>query len=145
MTSSLCRKAFPPSSNQSPGGNVQANERRFRQRYDASPLKLEIRMLNLFGRPKKAHMAIARDFAIGGIAIISPLKMKVGKRLLISIESRDHRLQAIPAVIIRAEASGGDYLYALKFAMGQLPEVASRGAYTVLQRLEVSLKSVSPA
>jgi len=119
---------------------MSASERRFRQRYDASPLKLEVRKIGLFGRAGKRHQAIARDFSIGGVSIVSPIKMKPGKRLLVSITSDDHSLQAIPATVLRAEPNDGDYLYALKFAMGQIPEAASRGAYTVLQRLEVTLR-----
>lgn len=120
---------------------MQANERRFRQRYDASPLKLEIRRLNWFGYPGKAEQAIARDFAMGGMAIISPRRLKPGKRLLLAIESRDHRLQAIPATVLRCDEDGEEFLCALKFAIGQLPETASRGAYIVLQRLEGTLKA----
>ncbi|MDK2777932.1 MAG: PilZ domain-containing protein [Pseudomonadota bacterium] len=122
---------------------MQPNERRFRERYNASPLKLEIRKLGWFGQPKKMHQAIARDFAIGGVAIVTPLKLKPGQKLLVSIENNDHRLQAIPAVVMRSEPLEGDYLCALKFSMGQLPETASRGAYTVLQRLEGSLKTAA--
>ena len=124
---------------------MQSNERRFRQRYDASPLKLEIRQLGWFGRPKKAHHAIGRDFALGGIAIITPLKLKPGKRLLLTLENKDHRLQAVPATVVRTEATQGDYLCALKFAIGELPESASRGVYTILQRLENTLKEPSIA
>jgi len=124
---------------------VQNNERRFRQRYDASPLKLEIRQLNWFGRPKKAHQAIGRDFALGGIAIVTPLKLKPGQRLLLTLENLHHRLQSIPATVIRCEAVEGDYLCAVKFALGQLPEPASRGAYTILQHLENTLKGPSAA
>lgn len=119
---------------------MSTSERRFRQRYDASPLKLELRQLNFFGRAGKRHQAIARDFSLGGVSVISPLRMKPGKRLLVAITSDDHRIQAIPAEVLRAEPCEGDYLYALKFSMGQVPEAASRGAYTVLQRLEGTLK-----
>ncbi|WP_430461920.1 PilZ domain-containing protein [Thalassolituus sp. LLYu03] len=122
---------------------MHANERRFRQRYDASPLKMEIRRISWLGRPGKSEPAIARDFALGGVAILTPHKFKPGKRLLVSIESRDHRLQAIPATVLRCEQQGSDFVCALKFAMGQLPETASRGAYTVLQRLEGTLKAAS--
>lgn len=119
---------------------MRESERRFRQRYDASPLKLEIRLLNWFGRPGKTHLAIARDFSIGGVSIISPLKLKQGRRILASITSDEHSLQSVPASIVRVDEQGGDFIYALKFSMGQVPEVASRGAYTVLQRLELTLK-----
>lgn len=124
---------------------MQNNERRFRQRYDASPLKLEIRQLNWFGQPKKAHHAIGRDFALGGIAIITPLKLKPGQRLLLTLENVHHRLQAIPATVVRCEPVEADYLCALKFSLGQLPEPASRGVYTILQRLETTLKEPSAA
>lgn len=129
--------------NQLPGNNVHANERRFRQRYDASPLRLEIRRLSWLGRPGKARQAIARDFAIGGVAAITSLKMKPGQKLLVCIENDDHRLQSVPATVMRCEPLEDNFICALKFAMGQLPETASRGAYTVLQRLEASLKKLS--
>jgi len=124
---------------------MSGKERRFRQRYDAAALKLEIRAINLLGQPGKRHRAIVRNFSLGGVSILSPLKMREGKKLLLSITSDDHSLQAIPASVIRAEAKDGDYLYAIKFSMGQIPEAASRGAYTVLQRLEVSLKQTMSA
>ena len=116
------------------------NERRFRKRYDAAPLKLEISKLNLFGRAGKRHQAIARDFSLGGVSIVSPIKMKAGKDLLISLTSDDHSLQSVPATVIRAEQQDGDFVYAIKFSMGKIPEAASRGAYTILQRLEINLR-----
>lgn len=124
---------------------MQAHERRFRQRYSAAPLKLEFRRINWFGRPKKPHPAIARDFAIGGLSMLSTAKLKQGQRILLSLESSDHRLQSVPALVIRAEAQGDEYLYALKFSLGDLPESVSRSAYNVLQRLELSLKSARAA
>ena len=124
---------------------MQTNERRFRQRYDAAPLKLEFRRIGWFGRPKKAHPAIARDFALGGLSMLTPHKLKPGQRILLSLESSDHRLQAVPAEIIRAEAQGNEFLYALKFSLGNLPDSACRSAYNVLQRLELSLKDTCAA
>lgn len=121
------------------------NERRFRKRYDAAPLKLEIRTLNVFGRAGKKHPAIARDFSVGGVSIISNIKLKPGKNLLISLTSDDHSLQSVPATVIRAEQHEGDYIYAVRFSMGQIPEAASRGAYTVLKRLEINLREASNA
>ncbi len=124
---------------------MQANERRFRQRYDAAPLKLEFCPLSWLGRPKKSHPAIARDFAIGGISMLSPTRLKPGQRILLSLESSDHRLQSVPALVIRAEAQGDEFLCALKFSLGDLPDSVSRSAYNVLQRLELSLKSARAA
>lgn len=123
---------------------MQANDRRFRQRYDASPLKLHIRRINWLGMAGKAEEAIARDFALGGIGIITRHKLKAGKQLLLSIESNDHRLEAIPATVLRCDPQGTEFVCAVKFAMGQVPELASRGAYTVLQRLESTLRATSP-
>lgn len=123
---------------------MRESERRFRKRYDASPLKLEVRLLNWLGRPGKSHLAIARDFSVGGTAIVSPLKLKQGRRVLINITSDDHSLQSVPATIVRVEEQEGDFIYALKFSMGQIPEIASRGAYAVLQRLELTLREHAP-
>lgn len=118
-------------------------ERRFRQRLEAAELKLEIRPVNWLNAPGKSYQAIAKDFAIGGMAIISPLKLKPGKRLLINISNADHRLCALPTTITRVEQQDGDFIYGLKFALGQFPELASRGAYTILQRFEQTLSQAS--
>ena len=116
------------------------SERRFRQRYDAAPLKIDLRVINVFGRAGKRHEAIARDFSTGGVSIITPLKMKPGKRLIVSLTSDDHSLQAIPAEILRTEKNHDHYIYALRFTMEQMPEAACRGADTVLQRLASTLQ-----
>ncbi|MCA6063945.1 PilZ domain-containing protein [Thalassolituus marinus] len=124
---------------------MQANERRFRQRYNASPLTIEVRSLNWLGRPSRPFAAQARNFAIGGMGILTANKLKPGKRLLINLANSDHRLQAIPAVVLRCDQAGDDFICALKFALGELPEPASRAVYTVLQRLEGTLKQPEAA
>lgn len=115
-------------------------ERRFRQRYAAAPLKLEVRQLNMLGRAGRRHLAIARNFSLGGVSMISPIKIKPGKPILISLTSDSHSLQRIPATVVRAERKNGEFIYAVKFSMGSIPEAASRGAYSVLQKLEDALK-----
>lgn len=116
------------------------SERRFRQRYDAAPLKLELRLINLLGRPGKRHQAVARNFSTGGVSIETQIKMKPGKRVLLSITSDDHSLQAVPAMVLRADSKNELYCYALQFNMEQVSEAASRGADTVLQHLEFTLR-----
>ena len=64
---------------------MQANERRFRERYDASPLKLELRNINWLGRATSPYPASACNFALGGIAVITTQKLKPGKRLLLNL------------------------------------------------------------
>lgn len=118
---------------------MQANERRFRERYDASPLKLELRNINWLGRATSPYPASACNFALGGIAVITTQKLKPGKRLLLNLANDDHRLQSVPAVVLRCDMTGNEYRCALKFTLTDLPEAASRAVYTVLQRLEGSL------
>ena len=118
---------------------MQTKEKRFQPRYDASPLKLEVRPIGWLGVTGKMHRAIARDFALGGIAIISPIKMKLGKQVLLTLENKDHRLDSIPAQIVRIEQDRGDYVYALEFVLNDLSDSASYVTHNVLQKLEFSL------
>lgn len=119
---------------------MQPNERRFRERFDAAPLKLEIRPYGLLGSLKKPHPAFARNFAIGGISIRTPRKMKAGQHVLLNIVSHYHHLQAIPAIVIRTELIEDEWHCAIKFSLGELSDNVRKVAYSVLQHLEVSLK-----
>lgn len=119
---------------------MKSRDQRFRQRYNASPLTLEIRPVNWFGVGGKIHKAVGRNFSIGGISIISPLKLKVGKRLLASLSTANHSLHSVPVTVLRIEEQKDDYIYALKFNMGELSDIASHSAYSVLKQLEESLK-----
>lgn len=123
---------------------MQTAERRFRQRQKSVRLKLEFCRLGWFGRPKKTQAASLHDFAIGGLTMFSDVKLKPGQRLLLNLSSQHHRLQAVPAEVLRCEASGDHFRYALKFSLGGMPEGASRLAYTVLQYLEQGLQRNAP-
>lgn len=125
---------------------MQTNERRFRQRYTAASLNVEISPLNWLGRPKKTFAVNStRNFAIGGLSVVSPQKLKPGQRLMLTIESHHHRLQAVPAIVLRAEQVNHEYHCALKFTLGELSDKASKAAYAVLQLLELSLKPARAA
>lgn len=119
---------------------MQPAERRFRQRQPAGRLKLEFCLFNWFGRPKKPQPATVSDFAISGLTMFSDVKLKPGQRLLLNLASHDHRLQAVPARIIRGDEHTGHYRYAVQFTLGDMPPGASRAAYSVLHQLEQGLK-----
>lgn len=120
---------------------MQANERRFRQRYRATQLTLEIHRIRWLRGPSQPSPATASNFALGGIGIITTRKIKPGKRLLLDLASSDHCLRGIPAVVLRCEPQGREFFCALQFTLDELPAAASQAAYTVLQRIESTLIS----
>ena len=114
---------------------MNRKERRFSQRYDAAPLKVEVRIKKLFWGWHPPHQAIGVDIAHGGIAILSPLKIRTGKRLLLSLGNQTHRLNSVPAVILRQTARDGDFVYGVRFELDPLGPKARASAEVVLQRL----------
>ena len=116
-------------------------ERRFSDRYAGAELKMEIRPLGLFGRPKEKHPALVSNFAIGGVAIMTPLRLKVGQKLQITILSEHHNLKAVPAEVVRYDGKQVDFRYGLKFDLGNLPQTANQNVLFILKQLEQSLQN----
>lgn len=115
-------------------------DRRFRQRQPAGRLKLEFCLFNWFGRPKKPQPATVSDFTLNGLTMLSDLRLKAGQRMLLTVASHDHRLQAVPARILSVEEQAGHYRYSVQFTLGDMPAGASQAAHSVLQQLEQGLK-----
>lgn len=115
-------------------------ERRYRKRFTAAPLRVLFCRCRWWGRERRYHDAFALDFAAGGMAIRSTIKMKEGTQLLLTLENSNHRLLDVPATVARVEQQEQEYLYGIKFTMGKLPDSSSRSAYSILQHLERSLK-----
>ena len=120
---------------------MTAPERRFSERYAGAELKMEIRTLGLFGRPKEMHPALVSNFAVGGAAIMTPLKLKIGQKLKITLLSEFHNLKSVPAEVIRCDGKQVDFRYGLKFNLSDLPETSLNSATFVLQQIEETLKN----
>lgn len=120
---------------------MTTTERRYRKRFTAAPLRVLFCRRHWWGRERMYHDAFALDFAAGGMAMRSTIKMKEGTLLLLTLENSNHRLLDIPAMVARVEPQDDEYLYGIKFTMGKLPDSKSRSAYSILQHLERSLKT----
>lgn len=122
-----------------PQQNPPATERRRHQRRDANGLGIEIRRRNWLGRWQKPHHAIGLNLSPSGLAILSPVKLRVGQTLLLSIGNRHQRLQALPAVVIHVEPRDGDFIYGLKIHLDDLGQNARQSYDTVLQLIQDSV------
>ena len=58
---------------------------------------------------------------------------------MLEIANQDHRLQAIPAVILRMEAQGKAIATRLSFNLGRLSDNARKAAYAALLHIEMNL------
>ena len=119
---------------------MTAPERRFSDRYAGADLKMEIRPLGLFGRAKEMHPALVSNFAVGGVAIMTPLKLKVGQKLRITLLSEYHNLKSVPAEVIRYDGKQVDFRYGLKFNLSQLPQTSTDNVLFILKQIERTLK-----
>jgi hypothetical protein len=119
------------------------SERRFQQRYGAAPLKLTLRRRYWLGLQGPEHVAIGRDFSRSGIAVFSKQRWRPGSLIVINLESSDHRLAAVPAELLRCEASGSEYVCALRFRLDHLSDNARQAVDTVLQRLQLTLDTAA--
>ena len=120
--------------------NAVINERRFRHRYDAAALKVEVCPVGWFGITGKKKKAFALDFSLGGISVVSESKFKAGQMVLITLECDMHCLQDIPMQVIRCNEKDKEYVLALQFNLGNLPDAARTAAYAVLKSIESELK-----
>ncbi|WP_221796910.1 PilZ domain-containing protein [Oceanobacter mangrovi] len=110
-------------------------ERRFAPRYDAAPLQVELQCRRLLGGWQAPHRAIGIDIARGGLAILSPLKLKSGSRVRLSLGNRHLRLHQVPARILRQTSRGSDFIYGISFELDDLPASARQSADEILAQL----------
>lgn len=120
---------------------MSTSERRARKRFDATDLVIKVQPISFFGLKKKTTPMLPCNFSVGGLAMSGAQKLKVGQSILLSLESANHRLQDIPAVVLRVHAQQNEYLYAVKFNLGYLSDPARKAAYGALQLIEYYLKS----
>jgi hypothetical protein len=108
-------------------------ERHFSQRYDAAPLKLELYQRSWLGQWQAPHHAMALEITLGGVSILSPLKLRIGQHLLISLGNRHHSLQQVTAEVIQKSPQGRDFLYGLKFDFSRQSDNSRQSAETLLK------------
>ena len=115
-------------------------ERRFHERYEGADLKMEICPLGWFGREKDKHPALVNNFALGGVGIVCPMKLKIGQKVVVTLLSEYHNLKSIPAEVVRFDGKHLDYRYGLKFNLSMLPEAANENVHFILEQMEAHLK-----
>lgn len=125
--------------------NDTSNERRFRQRYDDATLKIEVCPVGWFGITRKKKKAFALDFSLGGISIVCESKFKPEQKVLVTLGCDMHCLQAVPMQVIRCTEKNKEFILALQFNLGDLPEAARTAAYAVLKSIESELKQSAAA
>lgn len=121
------------------------NERRFNQRYEAAALKIELCTVGWLGVSRKKHKAFAQDFSLGGLSVVSTSKFKVDQKILISLDCGSHRFQTIPMLVTRCTPMNKEYVLALHFNLGDLPNAARTAAFSVLKSIENELKQGAAA
>jgi len=121
---------------------LTAKDRRFNERYEGANLKLELRPRYWFGLKKGKSPALVTNFAVGGIAIITPLKLKVGQVIHVTLLSEFHNLRQLPAEVVRFDGKGTDYRYqyGLRFNFNKLPKTASSNTTFLLEQIELTLR-----
>jgi hypothetical protein len=115
-------------------------ERRFSDRYLGASLKLELQPRYWFGLKKEKHPALVTNFAIGGAAITTPLKLKIGQRIQLAILSEFHNIRQVPAEIVRYDGKQVDYKYGIRFNFEKLPEIASHNTRFLFKEIERTLE-----
>lgn len=119
---------------------MTTKERRFSDRYQGASLKLELTPKYWFGLSKQKHPALVTNFALGGAAISTQLKLKIGQKIIISILSEHHNIKHLPVEVIRFDGKDVDYHYGIRFSFTQVPETASNNALFVLKQIENALR-----
>jgi hypothetical protein len=119
---------------------VITKERRFGDRYLGAGLKFELQSRYWFGLKKGTQPALVTNFSTGGAAIATPLKLKIGQRIQVTILSEYHNIRQLPAEIVRYNGKGADYHYIIRFNFGKLPEVASNNTVLILRQIELTLR-----
>ncbi len=115
-------------------------ERRFSDRHQGADLKFELQTQYWFGLKKEKHPALVTNFAAGGAAITTPLKLKIGQRIQVTILSEFHNIRQLPAEIVRYDGKEVDYHYGVRFSLGKLQKVASNNTLFILKQIERTLR-----
>lgn len=118
-------------------------ERRFNDRYLGASLKFELQLRYWFGIKKEKHPALVTNFAAGGAAITTPLKLKIGQQVQISILSEFHNIRQLPAEVIRFDGKQVDYRYGVRFNFSKLPKTANNNTLFILKQIELALSQTS--
>ena len=121
---------------------MTVNDRRFSDRYEGASLKLELRPRFWFGLKKEKSPALVTNFAVGGIAIITPLKLKLGQIIHVTLLSEFHNIRQLPAEVVRIDGKDMEYRYryGLRFNFNQLPETASNNTLFFLKQFEIAIR-----
>ncbi|MBL4797159.1 MAG: PilZ domain-containing protein [Oleispira sp.] len=121
---------------------MTAKDRRFSDRYEGASLKLELRPRYWFGLKKEKYPALVTNFAVGGIAIITPLKLKLGQVIHVTLLSEFHNIRQLPAEVVRSDGKDMDYRYryGLRFNLNKLPEIASNNTHFLLKQIELAIR-----
>ena len=121
---------------------MTAKDRRFSDRYEGASLKLELRPRYWFGLKKEKSPALVTNFAVGGIAIITPLKLKLGQMIHVTLLSEFHNIRQLPAEVVRFDGKDMDYRYryGLHFNFNKLPETASSNTLFLLKQIEMTIR-----
>jgi hypothetical protein len=114
-------------------------ERRFSDRYQGARLKFELQPRYWFGLKKEKQPALVTNFAVGGAAITTPIKLKIGQRIQVTILSEFHNIRQLPAEIVRYDGKEVDYHYGVRFSFSKLPEIASNNTLFILKQIELAL------
>ncbi len=117
-------------------------ERRFSERFQGASLKVELSPRHWLGLKNEKYPAIITNFAIGGAAITTQLKLKVGQHIKISILSEFHNIKQLPAEVVRFDGKEVDYHYGVRFNFKKVAETASKNALIVLQQIEKNLLKI---
>ena len=122
---------------------MTVNDRRFSDRYEGASLKLELRPRFWFGLKKEKSPALVTNFAVGGIAIITPLKLKLGQVIHVTLLSEFHNIRQLPAEVVRIDGKDMEYRYryGLRFNFNQLPETASNNTLFLLKQIEIAIRN----
>lgn len=122
---------------------MTAKDRRFSDRYEGASLKLELRPRFWFGLKKEKSPALVTNFAVGGIAIITPLKLKLGQVIHVTLLSEFHNIRQLPAEVVRIDGKDMEYRYryGLRFNINQLPETASNNTLFLLKQIEIAIRN----
>lgn len=118
---------------------MTTKERRFGDRYQGASLKLELHPKYWFGLKKEKHPALITNFAVGGAAITTPVRLKIGQRIEVTILSEFHKIRQLPAEIVRYDGKEVDYRYGVRFSLEKLPKLASSNTAFLLEQIELAL------
>lgn len=102
-------------------------------------MKFELQPRYWFGLKKEKQPALVTNFAVGGAAITTPIKLKIGQRIQVTILSEFHNIRQLPAEIVRYDGKEVDYHYGVRFSFSKLPEIASNNTLFILKQIELAL------